>query len=129
MKRFTAILFALLYVVSVSGTTFHVHFCGKQLQNISIAGFEHKGCCCGKTEMDSNCCSEKLISFKAGKEHKRIESTVTPVSIPKIFVSEIPAFLSQFSAQSFVKIIPDFHSPPIRAENNELLILNSTFRI
>src|SRR4051812_37168152 len=113
MKRFAAFLFALLYVVSVSGTTLRVHFCGTLLQHISIAGFEHKGCCCGKTEMNSHCCSEKLISFKAGKEHKRVESTVTSLPLPKSFVSEIPAFLSPFSASTFIKVIPRFHSPPI----------------
>lgn len=130
MKRFVASLLMLLYVVSVSGATFNVHFCGSKLQALSFAGFKHKGCCCGKAKpMKAGCCKDKTINIKAGNDHKQVESISTPLSISKSFIAEVPTYLDLFVSNPIIGAVPNFHSPPIRDGDTKLFILHSVFRI
>ncbi len=132
MKRFITILLMLLYVVSVSGATFNVHFCGTKIQALSFAGFEHKGCCCNKAKekpMKAGCCKDKIISIKTGNDHKQVESITTPLSISKNPLAEIPFQVDHFISNPSIATISNFHSPPIRDGNTKLFILHSVFRI
>lgn len=130
MKRFIASLLMLLYVVSVSGATFNVHFCGTKLQALSFAGFKHKGCCCGKAKpMKSGCCKDKIIHIKAGNDHKQVENISIPLSISINAIAEAPTYLDLFISNSIIATVPDFHSPPIRDRDTKLFILHSVFRI
>ncbi|MDQ3108476.1 MAG: hypothetical protein M3R17_01155 [Bacteroidota bacterium] len=129
MKRFIASFLMLLYVASVSGATFNVHFCGNKLQAVSFAGFEHKVCCCGKSKAMSNCCKNKTVSIKTGKEHKQVSILSTPLSIPKIIASEVPSFLCLNLSDVVAELHRSLHSPPIRAADAKLFLLNSVFRI
>ena len=130
MKRFIACLLMLLYVVSVSGATFNVHFCGSKLQALSFAGFDHKGCCFGKAKpKKAGCCKDRMVSIKAGNDHKQIENISAPSSISKIFIAEVPTYLDLFISNPTITLIPNFHSPPIRDGDTKLFILHSVFRI
>lgn len=132
MKRFAASLLMLLYVVSVSGATFNVHFCGTKLQALSFAGFKHEGCCCGKAKakpMKAGCCKDEIISIKAANDHNQVECISAPLSISKSFIAEVPAYLDRFISNSIIATTPKFHSPPIRDGDTKLFILHSVFRI
>src|SRR5574337_1240402 len=128
MKRFLSFILMLLYVASVSGASFDVHFCGKKIQKISIAGFGHKGCCCKKAMPENDCCKDKVVTFKSGKEHKRIESVTAPVSIPKNIPAQLPSFMACVFGEQITFVSPDY-PPPLRAGSQTLLIQNSVFRI
>ena len=130
MKRFIATLLMLLYVVSVSGATFNVHFCGNKFQALSFAGFEHKGCCCGKAKpMKTGCCTDKMISIITGNDHKQVEISTTPLSLSKNCLAEIPFRLDRFISNPPIAPISNFHCPPIRDGNTRLFILHNVFRI
>lgn len=129
MKRLLAFLFTLLYVSSVSGATLNAHFCGGTLQKISIAGLGHEGCCCGSKKMSSNCCKDVHIVIKVKGEHKSIAATAIPVSIPQNIPVVLPSVLVIENYFFIALQTPNFHSPPIRGGDIDLLILNSTFRI
>ncbi len=132
MKRVVALLLMLLYVVSVSGATFNLHFCGTKLQALSFGGFKHKGCCCGKAKvkpMKTGCCTDKIISIKSGNDHKQVESITTPLSFSKNCLAEVPSSFNFFISNPSTTPISNFHSPPIRDGNTKLFILHSVFRI
>ena len=142
MKRAAALLILMLYVISVSGASFNVHFCGKKFQKISFSGFESSGCCCeGKMKMKKKrsccakakkkkkCCEDKVISFKAAEKHKNSEIAVLPVSVPKAIALEQPVFLCIGKIISTFSVAPNFHSPPIRGGDTGLFIRYGILRI
>ncbi len=131
MKRVLSLLLMLLYVGSISGATFDMHYCGGSLQSVSFSGFGHTGCCCENKEMKNpeSCCKDKVIVVKCGSEHNQIHSATIPLSFSQYLKFEATVLVNFFYPSQHTVIISDFHSPPIRAGSNELLILNSTFRI
>ena len=63
VRKFTAILAALIILVSSTGTTVAFHYCGKSLQDIAVFG---KGKpCCGGMEMPSGCCRDEKVEIKS----------------------------------------------------------------
>lgn len=129
MKRSAITFLLLLYVVSISGATFSIHFCGSKLQAIALEGLGHAKCCCGSKKMDSNCCKDILITVKTAGEHKCVESTTVPISIPQNTLAELPEFLSIGDFSLVGENHSQFHPPPIRDGDIDLLILYSVFRI
>lgn len=129
MKKSLVFFFVFLYVLSVSGASFNLHFCGNSLEQISFAGFGHKGCCCGKAMMKKDCCKDKQISFKSEKDQQRYESAGTIVCSTENTVTLLPEFHS-FKDQFFISSIEiKYHSPPILDDDSGLFILNRVFRI
>lgn len=129
MKRAIIFLLLLIYSVSVSGTAFHLHFCGSYLQAVSFAGAEHKGCCCGKTEMAKNCCEDRTVVFKSDNDQNQSDlataGELLHASLPVLF-REIIFITAEPQFQTGLHV---FHSPPIRSGMCELYMLNCTFRI
>lgn len=129
MRRFSVVLFLLIYSASVSGASFTVHFCGNKLQKISLAGLGHKGCCCKKAAMKKNCCKDKVVSLKLDHIHKQAETTGTPVAFGKTIPAGQLFFFHNAANYSSQVISLRYHSPPVRAGSAGLLVLNSIFRI
>jgi hypothetical protein len=129
MKRSIIFLLLLIYSVSVSGTAFHLHFCGSYLQSVSFAGTEHKGCCCGKTEMPENCCADKTVVFKSDDDHK--ESVF--ITIDGQNHASVPVFFPEVAGVAYQPqlstALHSFHSPPVGSGMCKLHVLNCVFRI
>jgi hypothetical protein len=129
MKKALLFFFAFLYLLTVSGATFNLHFCGNSLERISFAGFGHKGCCCGVKMKDKNCCKDKQVSLKSAKEQQRFEIISLPVSSPQASVSQVPEFHSAFKS-GFVSIVQHAsHAPPETKDDSGLIIFNRVLRI
>ena len=132
MKRIIAFSILLFYGVSISGATFHLHFCASSLESVSFAIDEHEGCCCekeGKKMESNNCCKDEVVLFqsKGGQKHSDVISTGGCFSslIPAIFAE--PVFNLEYS--QFALVLPDYHSPPIRPGSCDLIVLHGVFRI
>lgn len=129
MKKALLFFFAFLYLLSVSGATFNLHFCGNSLERISFAGFGHSGCCCGVKMKDKNCCKDKQVSLKSAKEQQRFETISLTVSSPKAELYELPEIYSAFNADFGSVIWNTYHAPPETTDDSGLFIFNRVFRI
>lgn len=66
MKRLIILFLGFLFLISSSGIAFSMHYCGKNLGEIS---FSEKGnCACEQDDMPPGCCSDKLVVIKI-KDH------------------------------------------------------------
>ncbi len=129
MKRFAAICLMLLYAVSAPGAVFNLHFCGGELEEISVAGLGHKGCCCGVSKMKDSCCKDELVVVKVEDEHKQFENASIPSSIFSVVPVETPPSICFRPVSRPVIATPRSNSPPGLLENNDLLVFNCVFRI
>ena len=119
-KKHFCVLLAFFLLVSNTGFSFNVHFCGDKIASISLASNASKQnldeSCCEAFETKTNCCNDKVFNF-----HKNIEQVIV-----KSFSSEVTAnvLISEskpiiFTAlPSFKKCaIPsyycDAHAPPL----------------
>ena len=74
MKRSLIIIFLVTYILSVSGMTMNMHYCGGELSSVNLGWFtsgQDVKCGCGKKEMSSNCCKDKKLSLKLKDAHKK----------------------------------------------------------
>lgn len=66
MKRLCSILFALLYLSSVSGWALNLHYCGGELNCISL--LVKDDCCACPDEEEPGCCSDEGVYIKASDD-------------------------------------------------------------
>lgn len=78
MKRSVAIIFALLYISSVSGWALNLHYCGGELNCISL--LVKDDCCACPDEEEPGCCSDEGLFIKASDDSHT--SVNTPVFTP-----------------------------------------------
>jgi hypothetical protein len=78
MKRLIAIVFALLYLGSVSGWALNLHYCGGELNCISL--LVKDDCCACPEEKEPGCCNDEGLFIKASDDcHTSVN---TPVFSP-----------------------------------------------
>lgn len=63
MKKTFAIFFVFLYLVSVSGISLNLHYCGGKIKSISLTHTDESGCCPGKMK-NTGCCKDKNAHAK-----------------------------------------------------------------
>jgi hypothetical protein len=78
MKRSIAIICALLYIGSVSGWALNLHYCGGELNCISL--LVKDDCCACPEEDEPGCCSDEGLFIKASDDSHT--SVNTPVFTP-----------------------------------------------
>lgn len=74
-KKCTSLFLAFLLLVSNAGLAFNVHYCGGEIASISSVFLKEEACempvvekpCCVKAVADTqtDCCSDKVVNFKA----------------------------------------------------------------
>lgn len=134
MRKPLLILFLLVvYTGSVSGATFHLHFCGDHLQIISFAGMGHDKCCCGEGEAKKkeNCCTDKVVTVKVSDQHTlSADHLPSCISCAKVIPQAIATFLP--ATALFVDTHSTHrHPPPPEISGNpvSLSLLHCVFRI
>jgi|SRR5690606_33486050 len=75
MKKCTAFILSFLLLISASGMSFTVHFCGDRIASISSGLIskpdpspEMEKCCAEKAKENKPCCSDKEVKLKAKPE-------------------------------------------------------------
>lgn len=127
MKQTVTIFLLLLYFSSASGMVINVHYCGKQVEKVSILNFTHsKGCDCNPGNGPMDCCRNYTLYNKADS-HKNFQVVALP---------EIPALaVSPSLFQGFIFTIPQANLAPIaisdilRSCSQPVYLLNRVFRI
>ncbi|MEI3798712.1 MULTISPECIES: HYC_CC_PP family protein [unclassified Chitinophaga] len=129
MKRFSAILFAVLYITLTSGFAVNVHYCMGKLASVDLqeAPADHCGKC-GKSSKGMDCCKDEFKFCKVTESHQAAKALqagsniVTDMQLP---VRVLPA--SALPVQETLLLSrphdpPDIPSAPIFLRNCTFLI-------
>ena len=116
MKRLLVFILALIYLVTTTGATMHMHFCMGKLANWSLWSKDHGPTCgkCGmeKTEQSNGCCSDEAKWVKIEDEQK---AAVAAYDFSPILDAE-PVHFPGFEHQTFflesADLLPQSHAPP-----------------
>lgn len=128
MKKSLLILFAFFYLVLASGLSISLHYCGGEVESVSLFSADNEEGCCGTEEKSKGCCQEKVAFLKVKDSHfsgsglKVLNSSVK--SIPA------PVFNQLFEIQNagIIYSILNYHAPPVLYDNpiyleNRVLII------
>lgn len=69
MKKIIVIVLLLVYGLSSSGATIHLHFCCGKLDDISFSSTDPKSCS-EKTFNSKNCCNSKHVELKVKSDQE-----------------------------------------------------------
>lgn len=126
-KKHFLFFLAFFLLVSNTGFSFNVHFCGDKIASISLKtegsnqNLDVDGC--GTVEKKSNCCNDKFFSFHNNIEQvivKTISSEVAssvliPISKPIVFTAlpnftsiEIPSYYCDTHASPLFKLYQQY---------------------
>jgi hypothetical protein len=129
MKRFSAILFAVLYITLTSGFAVNVHYCMGKLASVDLqeAPADHCGKC-GKPSKGMDCCKDEFKFCKVTESHqaaKALQAGFSPVTDMQLPVRILP--VSALPAQETLLLSrphdpPDIPSAPIFLRNCTFLI-------
>ena len=132
MKKFIAVILAILYLGTSTGATVHMHFCMGKLADWGLWNSDSKTC--GKCGMDktddgdNGCCKDKQMFIKNANDQKVAESFVLKLVQPTI---ELPAeyfFPLLISLPSITEKFPISNAPP-RGNGIAVFLLNRSFLI
>ena len=130
-KHIGILILTLVYLVSVTGFAFSLHFCGGKVKSIAFKNAQ-KGCSiCSKMAMhekDNDCCKNTKVEIKVTDNHQHAAKT----ELQKLFevvldfkpISITAPAIPPLSVTAF-----NFNKPPPKGRQVSLHILNCTFRI
>lgn len=126
VKRSGALLLMMLYVITVSGIAFNLHYCGKLLASVKL---ELSTKSCLKSDGSKmKCCKDKQITVKVKDAHQHSSFNF----LAKTFVFDVPkTLLSNVAPQSTsvtrrLLYTTSPHAPPDKVP---VFVKNCTFLI
>lgn len=132
MKRFAAVILAVLYISTSAGATVHMHYCMGKLAEWGLGHKESETCgSCGmKTSeaKEKDCCKDELKFVKNSTDQKIVESSFQLMGIMGT------AFIPEYAELPFIQITsvteenPVSNAPP-RTNAVAVYILHRTFLI
>ena len=115
MKKFLALVFAWLYVFTLSGVTLNFHFCGESLNCVSL--FTPDDCCACPTEEEPGCCNDEGIYLKA-TDDSHTSGNYSDFSLSVASIEAPTKFSLKKGFNTFVSIANTYHAydlpPPKR---------------
>ena len=132
MKKFLAVILAVLYISTSTGATLHMHYCMGKLADWSLGHTKTDTCGkCGmeKTEnKDNGCCKDEHKFIKSETAQKTTELNLQMV---QSLATALPASYYEISAVTFSSITeesPTSNAPP-RSIDTSIYKRNCVFRI
>ena len=132
MKKFVAVILALVYIGTSTGANIHMHYCMGNLADWGLGDNKSKTCSkCGmekSDEKDNGCCKDEHKFVKNSSDQKiaetglqmmQLASTAIPITFFEIPDNSIPSVTEEN---------PISHAPP-RSCGVAVYILNRTFLI
>ena len=95
-KKCTSLFLAFLLLVSNAGLAFNVHYCGDQIDSISLKTTTainlEKACCTESDSIEESCCKDKVVNFE-----KKSDNTIL-----KIFSVDSPYCELSYHVHNFI---------------------------
>ena|ERR1700733_3424136 len=89
MKRLFVTILSILYMLSATGATVHIHYCMGKLMSASFIDKDEDRCekCCAKKSSKKGCCKDESKTFKTN-DHQLVKASFDfshqPVAIPSL---------------------------------------------
>jgi len=112
MKKSLFIFFAALYLLSSSGISLNLHYCGGKIKSVSFFHTDEADCCGPKMKKKKDCCKERSFVYQVKEDQNNANplSFENPAKKILAIVSAPQTFLASLKSFSFA--VPDFHAPP-----------------
>ena len=83
MKKFVALMLALLYITASGVVVLNVHYCMGNFSFVDIESFKSDDCeKCGMADISSSCCFSELKVLKVDYLHKALTTVYSPEPTP-----------------------------------------------
>ena len=119
-KKHICLFLAFFLLVSNTGFSFNVHFCGDKIASISFSSNVSKQnldeSCCGIVENNTNCCNDKVLNFQKNIEQVIVKSFSSEVASAVLISNEKPIIFSalpSFKTNAIPSYYCDAHAPPL----------------
>ncbi len=127
MKKVSASLLLLLFLITNSGMALSVHWCGGKLAAIAFYSFDEHPCKCKKKSMKPNCCKDKTTHLKASDELNKSNQLSFKIPIPK-FEFDIQTQIV-FPTETSLYLVSGFYHPPLFKPKVPIYLLEKVFLI
>lgn len=129
MKKAVVTILAVLYFITSTGATIHIHFCMGKLISWNVNPNENTGICnrCGM-KSKKGCCEEKYQVIKIDQDQKIVNAISTSIKAPEIILRN---FYTEFAFNYFSSSTKETyysHAPPLDC-CVPIYISNCVFRI
>lgn len=103
----------LMYVLFSLGLATSIHYCGNRVESIGLA-FAENTCCCGASEQNVSCCSNKVVQFEFDSDYHISPSSQSQLVDQALFSTDIvaPQKLTPSFVKLFRKLVPRLDLPP-----------------
>jgi len=132
MKKFAAVILAILYLSTSTGANIHMHYCMGELADVGLGNNKSKTCGkCGmekSDEKDNGCCKDEHKFVKNTTDQKVVESSFQLIGLMGIAILPGYTELPSIKISSLTEENPISHAPP-RSNGVAVYILNRTFLI
>ncbi len=111
MKKIASIIISTLYLLVSTGIFINMHYCGGELESISLLS-EQKVCCCDGNEIASNCCSNKQLFLQFDAEQKTTASNTLSFEQYKFIKIEKPVIIGFEELEVELQNLFSYDLPP-----------------
>ena len=126
MKKIVVIILLLVYGLSSSGATIHLHFCCGKLDDISFSSISPKSCSI-KTSSSKDCCNSKHVELKVKADQ---EPVIKWLAAFKAFTKFLyPANYMGLAPVVKISFNEFANGPPVEALTVPLFIQYCVYRI
>lgn len=114
MKFVLIVLLIPLYLLIAFKFTFNIHYCGGQVNKVSIFKISEKDCCGVEEETSGRCCSNDKITLKTDNHECQLyKFNLLSASNQFILASPPTFFVYNFSIQKTAKTESIIEDPPL----------------
>lgn len=128
MKKITAILLLLIFLITNSGMAVSMHWCGGKLASIDFFSDNEHPCKCGKRAMKPDCCKDKTFQLKANNELTKTTHFAFKISVTK-FLFTLANQIEVVPSGHFQYAASDFYHPPLFKPKAPIYLLDRVFLI
>lgn len=119
MKLVFVVLLIPLYLLVSFKFTLNIHYCGGQVNKVSIFKISEKDCCGVEEEMSGGCCSNDKITLKTDNHECQLyKFNLLSASNQFILFSPPTFFVYNFSTQKIAKTESIIEDPPLSSSTS-----------
>lgn len=123
MKRFLSIILSFLYISLSTSAAISIHYCGGELESISINS-QSEGCCCGSSEISRDCCKDESLVLKLDTD-QTISSVQNILPEQIIILSILTNQFELLNENGIDLIVDNYFVPPPKSQ--PIWLMNCTF--
>ena len=110
MKRLTASILSLVYLLASVGVMVNVHYCGDRVVDVEL--YSVAECCCGADQEEDNCCHEESHTFQLEDEQTFSSSAIELNPIQQAMLVQLFEFVGTGDSNQHTDPLEIGEDPP-----------------